>query len=396
MSARSFPAGFVGTPSDREFGWSVRHNRTLALGLALLPAVCLAACDDSDDPPGGAQGSATVFAVATDFMTTGVATTIAVPELDVTVGAVDGVASTDPVVRLHDDRLFIVNRFGQDNITVLEADDLTLVAQLSTGAGTNPQDVAVLDDFLYVAALNTPDVLVLDLERPDDGVIDTIDLSDLDAEDGLPDCLSIVAVGERLVVSCGILDLDFQPRGPAVAAIIDGASRTLVDEVALSQARPVGLAQPSPGRPGVLVSTVDDFSSPAAGGCVEEIVLDGDVPSAGCLVENADLGGFASALAPDLAGDRLWMTVVTSFDPTDFGAYGELVSVPAAGGDLQRHEMAEEARPMDLALCPTGHLAVSDAIRGVRILEPEAVDELTTGTPLDLGLPPVSNGLVCY
>ena len=160
----------------------------------------------------------------------------------------------------------------------------------------------------------------------------------------------------------------------------------------MTQIRPFNMAQVAGDV--LLVTTVDDFGTPAGGGCVEQIAIDeSGGRSGGCLATNTELGGFASAVAPDPSGDRIWMTVTTSFDPKDFGPRGELVSI--AAGEIERHEMDEEVRPMDLALCPTGHLVMSDATQGVRVLTPEADAELTRG-PLDIGLPPVTNGLVCF
>ncbi|HTE52857.1 MAG TPA: hypothetical protein VK698_18515 [Kofleriaceae bacterium] len=349
-------------------------------------------------PVDGSITGATGFAVATDYATAGVATTVSIPGLEVTTNAVEGVASTDPVVRRIGDRLYIVNRFGQDNVTVLDAGDLSLVGQISTGPGSNPQDVAVVGDLLFVAAFGGPGLVVIDITRPDDGVIETIDLSGLDPDDGLPNCGTVAAVGDRVVAVCGVLDdANFlTPRGPGVAAIIDPAGRAAVDTVTMTQIRPLGLAQVMGGaEPALLVATVADFSDLDGDGCVERITVGEGGGASACLVDNADLGGFVSALAWDEAGDRLWMTVTTSFDENDFGPHGDLVSTSGEGGDLQRAALAEEVRPMDLALCPSGHLIVSDATRGVRVLAPGAAEELTSAA-LDIGLPPVSNGLACH
>jgi hypothetical protein len=252
--------------------------------------------------------------------------------------------------------------------------------------------VAVLGDTIFVAALNAPGVLVLDLARPDEGVIDTIDLSDLDAADGFPDCSSIAATGPGIVAVCGVLDEAFLPRGPGAVALIDGMSRTVIDTVSLTQVRPFGMAQVGADGASLLVPTVEDFASPGGGGCVERVVVTRDsAESGGCLAENMALGGFASGLAVDSPAGRVWMTVTSGFDPDPVGT---LVSV-AAGGEPEPVALADDARPMDVALCPTGHLVLSDATRGVRVLAPGASQELTRA-PLDIGLPPVSNGLVCY
>ena len=372
---------------------TIRCSAFLLLGaLALAPAAC--GGDDDDDGGDGAEAFSTILAVGTDFSTAGVATTISVPGLEVTTGAVEGVASTDPVVRHLGDRLFIVNRLGQDNVTVLEADDLTLVAQISTGAGSNPQDVAVVGDLLYVAAFNSPGLLVVDLTRPDDGVIDTVDLSDRDP-DGLPNCGTVMADGADVLTVCSLLDdADFlAPRGPGVAVKLDVDGLDVVEEWP-TEIRPFGLAYAPVGGSDVWVATVDDFADPGAGGCIQDLSFLDDLEP-GCVVSNEDLGGFASAMAWDPATERLWVTVTTGFDPDDFGPIGNLVSVDIGTGEVEPVAMADGARPMDLALCPSGHLAVSDATRGVRVLAPGASDELTAA-PLDIGLPPVSNGLVCY
>ncbi len=224
-------------------------------------------------------------------------------------------------------------------------------------------------------------------------MVDTIDLSVLDPEDGRPDCASVVAVGNQVVAVCSILDEAYMPRGPGAIALIAGGE--LIDTVPLTQVRPFGLAQAAPAGDAVLIPTVQDFAVPDAGGCVERVVIGkGSARAAGCLVDNADLGGFVSALTWNPAGDELWMTVTTSFDEVDFGPHGVLVSLPA-GGEPARAALAEDVRPMDLAVCPTGHLVISDATRGVRVLAPGADRELTSA-PLDIGLPPVTNGLVCF
>jgi hypothetical protein len=348
---------------------------------------------DAAAPDGAPAAVATVLAVGTDFSTAGVASTISVPGLEVTTNAVEGVASTDPVVRHIGDRVYIVNRLGQDNVTVLDAADLTLVAQISTGAGSNPQDVAVVNGRLYVAAWGSPGLVVVDLGRPDDGVIDTIDLSRLDP-DGLPNCGTVVADSPHIMVVCGLLDDAnfFAPRGPGIAVKLDtgGLDDALEWETPI---RPFGLAYSPVGSLDVWVATVDDFSDPAAGGCIHDLSFLDLEPD--CLVDNAALGGFASAMAWDTVTQRLWVTVTTGFDEEDFGPIGKLVSVDIDTGEVEPVTLADGVRPMDLALCPSGHLAISDATRGVRVLAPGAEEELTSG-PLDIGLPPVSNGLACY
>jgi hypothetical protein len=383
----------------------------------LATALLLAACGDNNahrvrdhDDGDGAGGDAapgpdgaqlptsTALAVATDFVSTGVASTVGVPGLEATVDAVAGVASPDPVVRQQDGRVYIINRFMQDNVTALDAGTLELVAQISTGAGSNPQDVAADGDRLYVATLGAPGVAVIDLSDPEAGVTGTIDLSQLDPEDDNPNCHSIVRVERRLVVVCGVLDDDddfLTPRGPGKVAVIDLDDDLAVTALDLDQERPFGFALATPAG-SVLVPTVPDFGDLTAG-CVELVRAGpGRAPEAGgCLIANQDLGGYASALAWDADQDRLWMTVTTSFDPDDYGPIGHAVAWNPSRSQLGEPATGETVRPMDIAVCPTGHVVLADATRGLRIYGRGGSPELTDD-PIDIGLPPVSNGLVCY
>ena len=383
------------------------HPAGLALGtaLALLAAACGddlpqggTGADAGGQVPDGGSESATAFAVGTDFVSAGIASAIDIPALDVRQNAVDGVASTDPVIRYLDGRIYIVNRFGHDNVTVLDAASLQLVAQISTGAGSNPQDVAADGDTLYVPTLAGRGVAVLDLARPDEGVIDTIDLSRLDQVDHQPNCHSAVRIGRRLAVVCGILDRQFRPRGRGRVVVIDLDDGQQLGTILLEHKRPFGFALGVASGPlagDLLVPTAPRFLEPAAAGCLERVHIgEGDAPAgAGCLVDNEALGGFAAALA-EAADGRIWMAVTTGFDPDDYGALGFAAAWDPEAGSLAEPLTAQGVRAMDVAACPGGSLAVSDATLGVRVYAASG-DEITQA-PLDVGLPPVANGLVCY
>ena len=383
---------------------------TMTARAILAPLFCwLVACGDDLDRPGVDSGSAdptdaasgadsaTAFAVGTDFVAAGIASAIDIPTLDVRQNAVDGVASTDPVVRHADGRVFIVNRFGADNVTVLDAGSLQLVAQISTGAGSNPQDVAADGDLLYVPTLSGPGVAVLDLSRPDEGVVDTIDLSQLDRTDGEPNCHSAVRVGRRLAVVCGILDESFKPRTRGRVAVVELDSGQVGETIALEHRRPFGFALAVASGPlegDVLIPTVPKFLEPGAAGCLERVHLAAEPPvAAGCLVDNQALGGYASGLTSGPDGD-VWMAVTTGFDPDDYGPVGYAAAWDASGDRLHEPMTGTDVRSMDVAVCPGGTVAVSDATLGVRVYA--GTGEELTDAPLDLGLPPVANGLVCY
>lgn len=378
-----------------------------ALGFWILAACAatLTACGDDggdtlpDAAPGMDAGPAvdagpgsTGFVVAGDYMGTGIASTIAVPALDVTRGVVAGVASGDPVVRHQDGRVFIVNRFGADNVTVLDDSDYSLIAQISTGAGSNPQDVAAMGSTLYVAALNAPGILVLDLDRPGDGVIETIALSDIDPADGIPDCNSVHLVGDTLYATCGLLE-SFAPVGPGKVVMIDTGDSTVSGSFDLQNPNPVGFLQAASAGSALgddlLMPTVDfgDLTQ----GCIERIRT-GDTPGSECLVQNSALGGYASdlAYAPD---DTLYIAVTRGYDGPVPQA--SLTSYDVAGQTLRDAAISPAGqRIFDVALCPTGELLAADAEDGgIRVYAADG-SELTTDA-LDVGQPPVPNGTVC-
>lgn len=338
---------------------------------------------DAADPPDAAPTS-TVFAVAGDFAGTGVASTIVLPSLDVTTNAIAAVASDDPVVRSFGDRVYIINRFNHDNITIVDPSGPTLVDQISTGAGSNPQDVAVDGDTLYVAALGAGGVLVLDASDPSGGVQSTIDLSSLDSVDNLPDCGSLYLVGDTLFVACSVLDESFAPRGSGKVAVIDTTNDTLTTTLDLSTQNPFGFFALAGEE--LLIATVPSFVD-LTQGCVEAIDTSGAPSATGCKIQHTATGGFVNGMSYDGTSGTLYLAVTETF-----GTDGALFSY--AGGTLSSGSIVGDSQvPGGVAVCPTGHVVYAEG-GGYRVLDASAT-EITTA-PLDIGLPPVTNGVTCF
>jgi len=203
--------------------------------IALVLAGCgdnLAPLNDAHGHPGdgggdgGATGS-TATVVAGDFnpgdpgtMATLNATSFALATNAAPAGAVDD----DPVLRRVAGELFIVNRSDGDNVTVLDATTHALVEQDSTGTGSNPQDVAVHGNKLYVPIYGGKGVAVITRGSSDKPAI--IDLSANDP-DGNPNCDSAFTVGDDVYVACEDLDATFTPRGNGKIYVIDTATDTV-------------------------------------------------------------------------------------------------------------------------------------------------------------------------
>lgn len=389
----------------------------MRVALVLVSSLALAACGDnlarpgqpdaagddtpdgpsSDAPPGVVPSRAVI--VAGDFATTGIVSTLDLPERTMTPGAVDGIAGSDPVIRHHGDLVYVINRFGGDNVTIVTDDTLTLVDQISTGAGTNPQDVAVVGSKLYVAALGGPGVIVID--RANANAKTTIDLSALDPGDGIPDCVSVYAVDTRVFVACGIL-MNFVPEGPGKIAVIDTTTDTVSTSFDLPGENPFSMFARTPtgsvfGGDLVigLVPSFSDFST----GCLARVSV-GTTPAAnGCAVTNAELGGYANHIEPSPDGALLWIAAA-GFTPT-FDPIGALRGIDLGSGALWEWPVSSASQVIvDLAVCPgrfPGGVAVASdtgATKGIRVYENAA--EVTTD-PMPIGLPPANGGnIVCY
>jgi hypothetical protein len=367
---------------------------------ALLPcALVAAACGGNDEilpdarrlPDGPDVRTAKVAAVAGDFNATGVLSTVEAPSLAVAVGAVAGVAGADPRVRRIGDELFVINRFGGDNVTILDALTLDLVRQIGTGGGSNPQDVAVVDDKLYVAALAASGLLVIDRTTP--GQIDVIDLSSLD-DDGVPDCVSVHAVGARVFAVCGLLD-NFVADGPGVVAVIDAATDRVVDTFELPFANPQGWLERAPGGAGfgddLLIGTVPSYTDYAQG-CLVRISTGAD-PGATCGPDNRTLGGFIGRLGVSDSGE-VW-AAVSAYDAI-FTASGKLVRFAADTGQPGAALSPPSRVIQDVAACgPYVFVADgADGAKGIRVYDTDGAEQ--TSSALDAGLPPAfGGGLAC-
>jgi hypothetical protein len=361
---------------------------------AAQPDADLGDADAAPSPDAEVTPSATIVAVGGDYAGSGVLTTVSVPELEVEVNAVAGVVGGDPALRHFGDQLFIIDRFGGDSITILDR-ELSLVGQVSTGSGSNPQDVAVRGSTLYVAALDASGVLVIDLNDLDGGVAKTIDLSALDDVDGVPDCNSLHVAGNRLFVSCQILDREtFTNRDVGKIAVIDTADDTLETTLDLSADNPLALMTSIDGGDLVLSSAPGAlFGGSNDTGCLERIKTSGTPEVLPCLAENSSLGAYPSAVLE--RGGELLFVAVKSFTEADVRSYGlgnESVSsagLTPIGGNIT-----------DVALCPTGELVVadnSDGARGLRVFD-DAGSSLTD-TPLDVGWPQFflpTNSTICW
>lgn len=390
-----------------------------SLSLALL-AVLAAACGDNLEraPDAGAADASTdagvapvrAVIVAGDFVPghPGVMSVMDVATRTVKQNvAPAGAIGEDPVLRRVGSELLVVNRASGNNVTILDATTFALVAQLGTGAGTNPQDVAVVGQKLVVATLGNKGAVVL---TRGSSTVTEIDLS-ADDPDHKPNCSSVFATASKVYVACGLLDdtnQNLPPRGPGKVYVLDPNTFAITATLTLTTKNPIALFEQLPdtaSHPGDLLLPTIDFGTGA--GCVERISTTGTPAAAGCLIDNATLGAFAFAsrltfYAPPFTGPAARIVPT----PIMYLAISSYPMGSARGYDASLNTLWPAALTPatqvvgDVVGCPTGDIVVADnppppstAPNGLRVYQNT---ELTT-TALPIGLKPASShGLVCY
>ena len=301
----------------------------------------------------------------------------------------------DPILRHIGNELFIINRADGNNITIVDDQSLALVEQLGTGASSNPQDVAVKGNKLYVPTFGNSGVTVLTRGQTATAIIDL----SADDPDGKPNCGSAFLVGTDIYVSCGLLDDGrpfFPPRGPGKVYVIDSGTDKVRATLTLHNVNPFGAFEQIPtGAPGTGELLLPTVSFADGSGCIERITP-GPTPAApGCLITNAALGGYASRVSFQL--DSIGWVLLAPVPSSDF-AHENLRRLTLASGALQAAPVNPSTQVIgDAESCPSGQLVVSDTTmnaNGLRVYE-GGVER--TSAPLPIGLKPTSTrGLVCY
>lgn len=342
--------------------------------------------DDEPTPDAGAPGHM-AYAVSGDFASTGVFTAIDVASRAVRTNALAGVAGGDPVLRQLADEVMIVNRDSGENVTVLGGAPLALIDQYGTGGGSNPQDVAAVGGKLYVPALGTAGVVVIDRATR---ATHTVAIAG--DPDGVPDCVSAYAVGAQVFVACGLLDENFAPRGDGLVAVIDSATDAVTATVRLPAPNPVGLFARTPSG-ALVIGTAPSFTDFTTG-CLAEVAVDG-AHATRCLVTNAALGGLANHVDVAADGGDIWVAV-TGFAPDFSSQFGKLRALDPATGTPAPVASKDSQQIDDVAACGDGYVVAADGTMGasgVRIWK-DGVE--TTTAPLDIGRPTgFGNNLIC-
>ncbi len=300
-------------------------------------------------------------------------------------------AYSDARMRWFGGLLYVVNRFGQDNIQVIDpANNFTTVRQFSVGNGSNPQDIAFLSSTkAYVTRLASSRLLIVNPATGDS--IGAIALGAFADADHIPEMDHMIRVGTTLFVALERLS-NFQPTDSSVVVAIDTRADTVIDAVpALPGIQAIAL-------PGTNPTTGFDID-PATGrlilGCTGSYGV-GDGGIAWIDTQTLTSGGFA-VTEPVLGGDVLgvvWGSATRSFAiVSDAGYNTSLVAWnPTTGAKLATVFAPGGFSIADAVLNDRGELYVCDndafGLPGLYVFS--AATGAALAGPLDTGLPPVA------
>lgn len=364
-------------------------TRTRLLRLLLVHVMCLVAITVISGPRVSAAAESRAFVYATDFSSGSIAAIAFGPPR--TVAPTLATVSSDAVLRYFDGLLYVVNRFGFDNIQVLDpASGYTTVREFSVGNGSNPHDIAFVSRTkAYVTRYGSSDLWIV---NPQTGAhTGTISLAQFADADGIPEMDRMAVWAGRLFVTVERLDRDnfFLPTDSSQVVVIDPTTDTIVD------ADPV-----APGVQGILLpyqnpSTeliVDPAGMLVVGCAGAPGVMDGGIvrlnPStltvAATEITEASLGGDVNDVSVFDAGHGYAVVSDASYN-TQLKAYNRathaVTSMPFSTvgfniGDTEINDRGE------LWLCDR-----TPGNPGVRVFDAATGAQITL-SPLSTGLPP--------
>lgn len=209
---------------------------------------------------------------------------------------------SDASIKTYLDKVYIINRLGQDNVIVLNKDDLkTPLTQYSVGNGTNPHDMAfVSESKAYISRYGLSRLLVVNPTTGDS--LGSVDLSGFADADGLPEMSQLAMYNNRLFVACLRLDQNngFAPTDFSVIAVVDVTTDQLVDVdantagvqgIVMTGKNPAGVSQQGAKW---VVSTVNTFGDLTDGGI--EVIDLANLKSDGVVIGETVLGGNLNSL----------------------------------------------------------------------------------------------------
>lgn len=315
---------------------------------------------------------------------------------------------SDAIVRSFGGRIYVVNRFGADSIQVIDPKTWNVIANYSTGNGSNPQDIVVVSDSkAYISRLdaqndvnNSDDIIIV---NPLTGAsLGSIDLTPYTTDDGdrFARAAQMVLVDDRLYVCMqdlpGNMLLSADTNGKI--AVIDTVTDELLDvDLAIPGVQVIGLSGRNPSDityspltdklyvadTGVYVNWVVNTADDNGG---IEIIDAKTNQTEGIVIDDADLGGGVAELRIASAGlgfTIIGSTTVAAFNPTTYAIV-----------DANVYQTPGFFLP-DISIDLNGRLLIAEQdFNGPGIVFVNPADGVVIAGPTSVGAPPSSIAFV--
>lgn len=330
------------------------------------------------------EGTEMVFLFGTDYASSGqLYFTTADLSLGLENSGVTNLGSS-ALVRLFDNLLYVLHdgfsSGSSDNVQILDPTNaLATVNQFSTGNGTNPQDVVVVnndDGYRAYITLYSPtgdetnvdsegnpgDLIVMDLETGE--ISKRISFSNFLNDDGDKNASAaqMVLVDDRLYVCLQDLSSSFSPDTSGKIAVIDIDNNEVTEVITLQGRNPVDIAASGDGEK-VFVAlqapydfTLGNFDTSTAFGGIE--IVDLDNPSNTTLLADEDLGGYVERVT---SGEEDIFAVVSQYDSSTFTFSSNIVAMDGDALSISDVETFLEGSSdvRDIAVDSSGNLWVA-------------------------------------
>ncbi len=357
---------------------------------------CVCEGDTNWDHASGACASNMAFVVTNDFSTGSYSTVnLGTGKATLDLPSTVGIIEADSVAVHHEGVIYIINRFGFDNVSVVDTFDLTKAArQFSTGNGTNPHDmVFATARKAYISLYGSNELLIVDptatAGREITGTIDLSPYNDPSDTNGLVEASPMVIVEGILYVGLQRLDADWSVVRDSCLAVIDTATDSLVDvdpgtgevidPIFLTGRNPIYLRYDEV-MDKILASEVGSYFDQTDGGI--EVIDPFSMEAEGFLIDETEMGG-------DI-GDFVVVNGTKGYVVSGGFASNSIAIFDVATGTKTGTVNVQSPYIASLALDGTNRLLVSDRTAqspGVRIFD-TTTDMEVTAAPIFTGLPP--------
>lgn len=379
-------------------GTDTKSCTRLVSSVAFAAALLAGCSSGGGDGQGVGTTANTAVLTTTDFQTGRLATVSLTPPYTVGTNLED--IGSDPVLRVFDGKVDVVNRSDGENVQVIDpAQGFATTAQWSAGNGANPQDVLVRGSTAFVPRYNEgsadepfSDVLVLNLtDGSTIGAIDMRPYADTATDPSmLPRPYSVLEADGLAWVLLQQIDPSFTKYGVGCFVLVDPASRAVVGAVVLDVQSPNSAVRFGDS---IYVAANGQFSIPPtlSGGVVK---VDVATRAAELLIDDDDLGSNVSDVA--VVSESKGYVVVANVDES---------GTPAGTNDVRVFDPRTGAVGATVYTCPgflpdiawngdsTLVVACQDFTHPGAVLVDTITDAVVAG-PLDTGLPPFSIGFL--